>query len=273
MPRLFLALIVALALAVPAGAATGLTFLPATAGQRFTVHVTHATQTLSGPQSATSTFSIVRREGATFVLQRTGPSGAPDLSVLKAGADGSLALTDPRTAADGDLADLLVALNLGIAATREGDPAGSGTWLAVLPVTPAPRATTAPLVLVPGTVSGSSFDFSGQAQTTSSAPAPPRGGVTAGGRGGGGMGGGFPGGGGGFPGGGQRRGGSNGEDERGGPPGESGGGPGTIALTTRIDGHVANGRVNRIAITQTRSVTVGNMPFFNIGSWTIAVDP
>jgi len=287
MRRIVLAFVLAGACALPAAAAPGLAFLPQTSGQRFTYHLARTVQGPTGPQTTVASFTIVHRDGTTFVLQRTGADGAPDLSVLKAGADGTLALTDPRMTADADLTNVLATLNLAIAATREGDPAGAGTWLGVLPVAPAPRATTAPIVLVPTNVAGANFDFSGTAQ--SSAPAPARGnsgsqsdrggsgGFPGGGSGAGG--GGFPGGGGGggFPGGGGMGGGGgfssrHTRSDDGDQPG-AGNGPGAIALTTRIDGHVTGGRVNRIAVTQTRSVTIASMPYTNVGGWTMSVDP
>lgn len=234
---------------------------------------------MSGPQTTTATFTVVRRTPATVVIERVGPNNVPNLSVLNAAADGTLTNADTRTSADGDLADMLYALNLGIAATREADPTASGTWLAVMPVAPAPKATTAPVVIVPANVSGTTFDFSGTAQSSSAAPPESRGNVRAGGGfpggGGGGMGGGFPAGGGGFPGGG---GGGRGGRARGENPGDAqdGGGesrgPGNVALATRIDGHVAAGRVTRLTITQTRSVVIGALPFLNVGIWSITAD-
>jgi hypothetical protein len=39
----------------------------------------------------------------------------------------------------------------------------------------------------------------------------------------------------------------------------------------RVDGHANGGYVTRIAITQTRSVTVAGLPFVNVGSWAVTV--
>jgi hypothetical protein len=284
MRRLFLTFALVAATALPALAAPGLTFLPQAAGQRVAYRIVRNVQTLAGQQTTTSTFTVVRRAGTTLVIERTGPNGAPNLSVLKTNPDGSLALADARTTSDGDLADLLYGLNLAIDATREGDPSAGGTWLAVVPVSPAPGATSAPVVLVPSTNGKTTFDFSGSADTSSAPPAPARnnsqssggigGGGFPGGGGGGGVGGGFPGGGGGgFPGGGGGRrgrgGDSNGPDGGNRPSGSSS----PIALTIHIDGHASNGAANRITITQMRTVTIANMPYVNVGSWTVTVQP
>lgn len=164
------------------------------------------------------------------------------------------------TAADADLTDLLFGLNMALAATHGADLGafrmgrdGSG------------RA---------GARSGhrgnhddsderhrSEFDFSGVADAgiaTPSSPSPPRRGAAGRGRSSGGIG--FPGGGsGGFPGG-----------------GRSGtrtvaGANGGMVTTVHIDGHAGGGHVNNVAITQTRSITVANLPFANVGSWSISV--
>lgn len=281
MRRLVLACLIIAASAAPAAAATGLAFLPQTPGQRIAFRVVRSVQTPAGPQTTTSTFSVVHRAGTTLVIERAGPNGAPNLSVLKANPDGTLALADKTTASDGDLIDLLYALNLAVDATREGDPTASGTWLAVVPTAPAPNATTAPVVLVPGAVAKNAFDFSGTVQTSALPAVPQRrerpslGGGGFGGAGGpgggGGAGGSFPGGGGGFPGGGSRR---HCGDDTGPPDGDNeprASGP--IALTIHIDGHATNGQASRITITETRVLTLANMPYVNVGSWTITAGP
>jgi hypothetical protein len=51
------------------------------------------------------------------------------------------------------------------------------------------------------------------------------------------------------------------------------GGGGAMQASIRIDGHATAGYLTRIAITQTRSVTVGGLPFVNAGSWAINVGP
>ena len=261
-PLVAFALVVCTAL--PAVAETGIALVPQTAGTRVPFRVVRSVQTTTGPQISTSTFSLVKRIRATVVLERTGPNGTPNLSILKAGADGSLSIADTSNgaASDGELADVLYAINLATAVTHDGDPAARGTWFATMPLAPAPNATTAPLVLVPGTVTNTGFDFSGVIQTTMDVPSarpldPGSRGVqlprvegvqlpAVGGR---------------------RRRGGEGPGDGTGPPIA----PGGIAVTVHVDGHAADGRATRVNVTETRSVSVGNAPFVNVESWAITV--
>jgi hypothetical protein len=176
MRPLLLAVALAASTTFPASAATGLSLLPQTAGQRTTYRLVRSVQLTNGSQSATTmTFSVVRRPGTTAVIERTDPNGAPNNSILTLTADGTLVPADTRTtSADGDLADVLYALNLANAATRAGDPTAGGTWLGMIQAVPAPHATTAPLVLVPSSIAGTSFDFSGSIQSTVNVDAPAR---------------------------------------------------------------------------------------------------
>jgi hypothetical protein len=224
--RLLLAFVLAVATAFPASAVTGLGLLPQTAGQRMTYRLVRSVQLTNGTQSATTvTFSVMRRAGSTAVIERAGPDGTPNSSLVTLTADGTLVPADTRTtSADGDLAEVLYALNLANAATREGDPTASGTWLGVIQAVPAPRATTAPLVLVPSSITGTSFDFGGSVQSAVTVEGPAR-------------------------------------------------GPGPIAQTLHVDGHVTAGRVTRIAITQLRTLMVAGLPYANISSWTLTVGP
>jgi hypothetical protein len=248
--------------ALPAAAGPGLAVLPQTPGQRQTYHVVHIVQTADGPQTTTTDFTIVRRAGTALVIERTGPGGAPNLSVLKAASDGTLALSEDAqgAAADGDLTDVLFALNLALVATREGDPSGGGSWDANLPVTATPHGPTAQLLMQPGRLAGSDFDFGGIGQTTLPISQARRSPI--------GISGGFPGGGGAFPGGGGVPGGRprNRDADGDQPPVNP---PGGIAVTLRVDGHAAGGRVQRVAIVQTRVITVGGVPYVNAGSWSI----
>lgn len=293
MHRNFLALILAFAFvalaALPATADPGIALLPQSVGQRIHYRVVRNTQGTTGPQSTTVVFDLVRRAGTTMVIERGDAAGTPNLSVLKTGTDGSLALAeDPRgAAADADLGDVLYGLNVAIAATHGADASARGAWAATVPVAPTPGAATAAITLVPANVAGSDFDFSGTGQATASAPpqqrAPGRGGTSGGGgafpgRGGGrqGGGGGYPGASGGLPGGGggdlpgsAANPGSGTHGDAGGraAPGNNGG----VSIVVHVAGHVSGGQVNQVAITQTRSITVAYMPFVNVGSWSITV--
>lgn len=175
MRRFLLASALAVVTALPANAATGLALLPQTTGQRSTYRLVHSVQLTNGTQASSAvTFFVVRRAGTTLVIERAGAGGAPNLSILTTTPAGTLVSADPKTtAADADLNDLLYALNLATAATRDGDPSASGTWLGVVPADPAPAPhATAPLVLVPSNVAGANFDFSGTVRSTlATAPA------------------------------------------------------------------------------------------------------
>lgn len=280
MLRLTLALIVASAMALPASAAGGIAFFPSVAGQRLHYHVVRVAQTANGPQTTVGDFDLVRRAGTTLVLERTGADGAPDLYVLKTDAGGFLETADAARPVDPALADLLYGLGLANAATQGGDPTAHATWTAELPTSAAAGAPDADVVLGPaGTAAGGDFDFGGSG--VGAAAAPPRRNVAISGPGGSG---GFPGGGGvggSFPGGGGGGGGFPGRSRRGGGDDEGGTAPGApparssggMAVAFHVDGHASNGRAVRITITQTRIVTVENLPFVNVGSWTIAVTP
>ncbi len=154
--------------ALPAAAGPGIAFLPQAPGQRLAYHLARTVETADGLQTTASDFTLVRRAGTTFVIERTGADGAPNLSVLKGAPDGTLAPSadTPGAAADADLNDLLFAVNLAVIATHQGDPTGSGGWDADVPVTPAPRSTIVPILMQPGRLAGTEFDFGGIGQAT-----------------------------------------------------------------------------------------------------------
>jgi uncharacterized membrane protein YgcG len=273
----FVALIAFAAMPVTAEAAS-ITLLPQAAGQPVHVRVVRVVESANGPVSTTTTFDLVRRAPATLAMERTQPSGAPNVSVLSVQPDGSLALAeDPRgVAADADAADLLVALNLALAAIRGSDASSHASWAASVPIAPSAPPPNAPsptanatsagpsasLVLIQSKIAGNEFDFSGDGQATENAAQEREGreGGRSGGMGFPGGGGGFPGGGGGFPRGGRSRGGGGAE-----------GGPAAMQVSVHVEGHADAGRVERIAITQTRSITVANMPFVNVRSWSVTI--
>jgi hypothetical protein len=274
---------------MPARAAAGVAFLPQTAGQRITYRLVHTTQTANGPQVTTTVASIVRRAGTTLVIERPAADGTPNLSVLKANPDGSLALADKPAAADSDLPELLYAFNVAIAITHAADPSAGGTWTAVVPTAATPNATTAQVVLAPAGVVKTAFDFSGNGQGSSAPPPRPR--DTAdqlgGGAGNGGMrGGGFSGGGGGFSGGGSGGGafpggggggafpaGGGNRRQRGDQTAPDAGARNAAAIALHVDGHVSDGRATRLAVTETRTITLAGEPYSNVGNWTITAGP
>lgn len=154
-------------LALPATASPGIAFLPPAPGQRLHYHIVHTVQTADGTQTTTTDVTIVRRTGTTLVAERTVAGGTPNLSILKAGTDGALVPSDdaPSGAADAGLNDALAAVNLAIAATREGDPSASLSWNANVPLTAAPRAAVLPALVMPGRLAGTDFDFEGLGQS------------------------------------------------------------------------------------------------------------
>jgi hypothetical protein len=172
---------------------------------------------------------------------------------------------------------------------------GHAPWTATIPIAAAADAITAPVDLQPIASGAGEVDFAGDGQTPELAtpkrgsasvgadeggPGGPGGFPGGGGPGGfpGGGGSGFPGGGGsGFPGGG---GGGFGSGRRA-PFPDAGSSPGPNAAALRrsgpglpanvhVQGQVVAGRVTRVAVTITRSVTLGGMPFTNVGNWTLS---
>jgi len=264
---LVLALLLALLPVPGAAAANGIALLPQTVGGRVHLRVVRSVQGATGPVVSTMAFDVVRRAPSTLVIERQRPDGTPNLSVLTENKDGSLALTEDARggAADADVSDVLVGLNLALAALHGADVATHETWVATIPVGAAggPGASVA---LISSNIAGGEFDFSGDGEAAASAPADRR---REGGSSGGMGGGGFPGGGGGgggFPGGGYPRGGRS----RGGSSGGASGGAGT-PVNVHVAGHASNGRLAQIVIAQTRSITVGGMPYVNVGSWSVSL--
>ena len=42
-----------------------------------------------------------------------------------------------------------------------------------------------------------------------------------------------------------------------------------MTISMHVDGHVAGGHLTRVAIAEIRSITIANMPFVNVATWTI----
>jgi hypothetical protein len=237
----------------------GITVLPPAPGQRIHFHVVRTVQGTNGPLSTTTAFDVVRRAGTTLVIERPQPDGAPNISVLTVKKDGSIALAEDArgAAADADLGDLLAGLNLALLATRLADASGHAAWATNIPVSQSANAASALVTILPTNVAGRDFDFTGDGQATDTPPAERRGG--------GGLG--FPGGGSGFPGGG---GGGYPHRSRGGEGGRGAESGAPTLVNVHIEGHVSRAHVERITIAETRSITVGNLPFVNVGSWAIS---
>src|SRR5471032_2148037 len=187
MIRCVVALMLVALLPLPAAAADPATTLLPPVGQRVHYRVMRTVQSTSTPQVSATLFDLVRRTDTTIVLERHDASGGPNLSVLKIGPDGLLALSEDArgAAADADLTDLLFGLNAALAATHGADAAARTGWTATVPVGPARGAAVALMIVVPTIPAGGEFDFSGTgdaaASTTTSAPSAPPG--RSGGRG------------------------------------------------------------------------------------------
>jgi hypothetical protein len=268
--KLFVLALIAFAPLPAAAAGVGIGLLPQAVGQRAHLRVVRTVQGTTGPLPATMAFDLVRRTATTLVIERQRPDGTPNLSVLTENKDGSLALTEDArgTAADADVSEVLVGLNLALAATRGADTSTHETWVATIPVGPTTGGPAASVALISSNIAGSEFDFSGDGQATASAPTDRRrNSGSSGGIGGGGSPGGMGGGGGGgFPGGGR------GGRSRGGESGGGGGGGAEGApVSVHVAGHVSNGRIAQVVISQTRSVTIASLPYINVGSWSITV--
>lgn len=266
-----LALAAAAALALPVRAAGApVTFLPQDVGARVHLHIVRTTQQIDAPAVTTSDVDLLRRDAATYILERKDAQGKPNPALVAFAADGTLQLKDARAASgpDADVAVLLPALG---SAQRAVDGArDAGAWTAQLALRGAspnaPLTVAVPLKATPASDDG--FDLAGSARMTVAPQAASDGGEN--GEGGsarrrrGGFGGGFPGAGGGFPGAG-----SGGFPTGGGErPGRAG--P-QVTVVVRIDGHVSHGGLRRITIGETRAITLDGTPFVNASTTSIDI--
>jgi hypothetical protein len=294
MLRTALILTLAAALTAPALADAPSTLLPAP-GARIRLRLATTAQTAHGPGATTTTFDLVRRSATTALLERQNSDGTPNDAVLTIAPNGTLALAEAGRAAqaDADVAGLLYGLNLALALTGGIDPSGRTSWSATLALGPAAGSGNADLSVAPTTTTANDFDFSGEAavQATAAAAAPQRASAGSEQGGPGGPAGGMPGAGGvGGPGGYGGHGGGGYGGSGGGPGGYGGngvGGPGggfsesqprgrrpagpPVTVDVKVDGHVAGGRVSRVTVTQTRTVTLGDVPYTNTSSWALSV--
>jgi hypothetical protein len=260
-----LVLIAALPLAPTAAAAEPvMSVLPAAAGQSVTYRVTRTLQGAGGPDAVAQTYRVTRRGPATLEIERVDPHAVPTAAVLNVGANGTVALADPAIAsAEPGLNDAVYAFDAAIVATREATGSPHDSWASYVPVSGANGAPTAGITFVPANVAGAEMDFYGTGQVApgnprakpSATPSPEQ--RSRGGRGG------F--GGGGFGG----RGGGGDRDERAGRGAEPA--ADAVATTLHVDGHFSAKRLTKLTITETRSVTVANMPFTNVSSWSLTV--
>lgn len=250
--------------------------VPQRVGDGMRYQISRTQQTADGPKTTTSDVTIQRKSPTTVALVRADAGHSADVIVLSIAADGSLQVpaADRTDAADPLVGDVVHVLNSATAVISGSTSAPAG-WTAMVSVTGEGRSTSSVVIpMLAVNSSGDDFDIHGvgQAAATPTQPSdegrgyPRRGGVS-GGVGFPAGGGGFPGGGGGgFPGG--SRGPRGGESDDGRPA--SAGTPGrAMTLSLHVDGHVHRGALVHLSIVETRSLTVGTMPFVNVSSWTI----
>jgi hypothetical protein len=250
---------------------TGLDLIPAPSGSPIRLHVSQTIAGADGPQT-TTTDIVLRRTGPTTVMLERNT----DVSPLIIGGDGSLHLDTTAAKREGDLGDLLVALNIGHGVTGVAGAGNRAGWTAQiaapvrsLPVgaaapSPAP-SPAAPLMLPVRAIAANGngdLDIDGSVETSLAAGEPAATHRSQHSRGGGGFGGGF-GGRGGF--GGSRGGG----DTFGDGDGPSRSAAPSINLDVHITGHIARNALTRMTITQTRRVVLDGLTYTNVGSWTI----
>jgi hypothetical protein len=247
-----------------AAAPTPPALLPRAVGERLHVHLVRTVQGATGPLSSASDFDLVRRAPGTLVVERPQPGAPPNVAVVNLRKDGQIAVSDDArgVTGDGDLADILDALNAANAAMHNADSVYHGSWTTPVPLVPAFNGATAMIAFATSNATTTGFDFSGDGSTTGTTAPPTRANPNSaaeraasgfGGRfgGRGGRGGGAPGGGG--PGGGP------------GPSSRSGGTATQIGV--HVVGHETAGRVDRLTLTETRSIVVDVTPFVNVSSW------
>jgi hypothetical protein len=222
----------------PAGAEPTIHFLPSTAGQTVVYRVERTNPGANGAQSVSALVALQRQDDASFTLQLGDPP--LDAAVVRLAGDGSLVLgATGSTTADGNLRDVVYALNLALAVTQNVDQAVHGVWSANVPLARVPVPSTATVALFPADVAGSDFDFSGSGEAISAPPAEPS-----------------------TP---PRRG------SRGNADAPTGSDAGQL-MNVSVQGRVVGGRVMRVAIAQSQSsIATANAPALTIGSWSVTV--
>lgn len=237
-----------------ASASTPLSVFPQQVGESIHYRMTRTTQAADGTRAQSIDLTIVRKTPTTASLSQTIAPDHIDITVLVVAPDGSISIpqNDQADRADAQLRDILAGLNRAIAIVRNAGSDPASGWNAAVTLSNgrgSDTSLTVPItVMKTGTndwdMRGLAQSALGQSQESGNQSNPNRGGGFPGG----GRGGGFPGN---FP--------------RG---GRSGGSP-PMTVLVLINGHVHNGALSRLTITETRSVTVESMPFTNTNGWII----
>jgi hypothetical protein len=232
--------LVALA-ARPVAADSGISLLPA-AGERTVYRIGRTVPGANGGQSTTAVVTLEREQDASYALVLGDPVPM-DTAVVQLAGDGSLVLgAAGNTPADGNLRDVVYALDLALAATANIDQAVHGVWQANIPIAQSSGSATATVALFPANVAGSDFNFSGSGEVISTPAAEPSSAPRHAGR-----------------------------DARGDADGPTGSDEGVL-INVHVDGQVIGGRIVRVAIAQSRSsIATANAPAVNIGSWSVTV--
>jgi hypothetical protein len=261
----------AIASAAP-GADAALDLIPAPGAAPMHLRVAQTIPGGAGPQMTTADVVLRRTGPGTVMLERNA-----DVSPLLIGADGSLRPDAGAAPREGDLDDILAALNIAHGVTGVAGAGNRDGWTGQIPLpvrsapgdAPSPFSSpspAAPLLLPVHAVAvdgNGDLDIDGSVQTTLSAsePTTPHRSHSHGGFGGGGFGG-F-GGRGGFGG---SRGEGDGSGEGEGPP--RGAAP-PIDLDIHVAGRLARNALARLTITQTRRVVLAGLTYTNVENWTI----
>jgi hypothetical protein len=225
----------------PAAAQANISLLPDAVGQRVLYRVDGTLMGSNGPQPTATVIALVRQDGARFLVvgdttQRTPP-------VVQMVGDGALALVEPQAGApDANLAAMVYAFNLALAATANIAQSVHDAWQADMPTSPAPGAPTATVALFPVDVAGSDFAFrgSGEATGTGLPPASPSPRDARRGRGGG-------------------------ADEAAADDDNE------IITTVRVEGQVSGGRVTHVSVVETRSSLALPGAPTPVGSWSVTI--
>jgi hypothetical protein len=250
------ALLAAVAPAAPPATHGPMPALLPAAGQVVRYRFTRLAQGNAGPRSLTSVISLRRKSATVFTL--TGVASAPseqtELHLLPGGAL-QIAPGDASAAADGAVVDVVNGLNrLGEVFAGQSELPHDG-WSPALRLPDARGAGSVAIPLEVEHASASGFELHGAGETALAPPAAPP--TTAravprrrGFRGGAG-----------FP----------GSDSPLSPfptPTPAGSSRAPVTVTVSLDGRVRNGAIEKLAIVETRSVTVDGLPYVNVGGWT-----
>jgi hypothetical protein len=241
-------------------------------GSTVRYRLTRTVQADSGPQTFVSDVTLRRKAATALTIQGVYGESPDELTVLNVAPDGTLSIpkNDSSDSQNPTLVDVVAGLNQFNALVANSNGSPKNGWTAQLALPDVRGVSQSILVPVEVTSAGSAdFDLHGagqllvQAQNNNGAGGGHRGGFHGGG--------GFPGGGGGGrggPGGGAGGDGGGGESGGNGAPPMPQGRPG-FAVAVSVDGRIRHGSVNKLAIVETRSISIDAVPYVNVSGWTL----